>query len=170
MSAKSGRILVVDDNEMNRDMLSRRLARRGFEVTTAADGQGALDAVAQEHFDLILLDIMMPGIDGMEALQRLRKDYSASELPIIMATAKSESEDVVAALKLGANDYVTKPIDFQVALARVNIQLQLKRATEELRHAHTRMKRDLDAAAQVQQSLLPQWQSGATRFFGFPSY
>ena len=155
MSAETGKILVVDDNEMNRDMLSRRLGRRGFEVATAAGGQEALEAVEQQPFDLILLDIMMPGIDGMEVLQRVRETRSASELPIIMATAKTESEDIVEALKLGANDYVTKPLDFPVVLARVSTQLSLKRANEELARANERMKRSLEAAARVQQTLLP---------------
>ncbi|MHC5035653.1 MAG: PP2C family protein-serine/threonine phosphatase, partial [Planctomycetota bacterium] len=99
--------------------------------------------------------IMMPGIDGMEVLKRLRETYAAAELPIIMATAKTESEDIVQALKLGANDYVTKPLDFAVVLARVNTQFSLKRAGEELRAAHARMKHDLDAAARVQRTLLP---------------
>ncbi len=155
MRAGPGRILVVDDNEMNRDMLSRRLGRRGFEVATAAGGQEALEAVEQQPFDLILLDIMMPGIDGMEVLQRVRETRSASELPIIMATAKTESEDIVEALKLGANDYVTKPLDFPVVLARVSTQLSLKQANEELARANERMKRSLEAAARVQQTLLP---------------
>jgi len=136
-------------------MLSRRLERRGFDVATAADGRAALEMITQQPFDLILLDIMMPGIDGIEVLQTLRRTYTASELPIIMATAKSESEDVVRALKLGANDYVTKPLDFPVVLARVNTQFSLKRTTDELSAAHARMKRDLEAAARVQQTLLP---------------
>lgn len=155
MSAGPGQILVVDDNEMNRDMLSRRLGRRGFDVATAADGQEALEALDQQPFDLVLLDIMMPGIDGMEVLRRVRETRSASELPIIMATAKTESEDVVEALKLGANDYVTKPLDFPVVLARVSTQLSLKQANEELARANERMKRSLEAAARVQQTLLP---------------
>ena len=155
MSDAPGRLLVVDDNEMNRDMLSRRLGRRGFDVTTAAGGQAALNMLRAQAFDLVLLDIMMPGIDGMQVLQTVRQTRSPSDLPIIMATAKTESEDIVQALKLGANDYVTKPLDFPVVLARVNTQFQLKRATDQLRAAHARMKRDLEAAARVQQTLLP---------------
>lgn len=150
-----GRLLVVDDDEMNRDMLSRRLARKGFEVTVAEDGAEALEAIERETFDLVLLDIMMPGIDGLQVLERVRRERSPVELPIIMATAKDASEDVVYALKLGANDYVTKPLDFPVVLARVNTQLALRRATAELEAAHTRMKKDLDAAARVQHDLMP---------------
>ncbi len=150
-----GRLLVVDDNEMNRDLLSRRLAKRGHHVTVAEDGYRALELVGENDFDVVLLDIMMPGIDGYEVLERLRKDHDAGELPIIMATAKDESQDIVQALKLGANDYVTKPFDFPVVLARVNTQLSLKRSLQALAAAHERMQRDLEAAARIQQSFLP---------------
>ena len=150
-----GNVLVVDDDEMNRDMLSRRLARKGFDVVVAEDGSEALALVAETDFDLILLDIMMPGIDGLQVLERLRREHSPVELPVIMATAKDESEDVVYALKLGANDYVTKPLDFPVVLARVTTQLSLRRATRDLEAAHARMKKDLDAAARVQRAMMP---------------
>jgi len=102
-----------------------------------------------------LLDIMMPGIDGYETLEKIRSDRDSGDLPVIMATAKDASEDVVAALKLGANDYVTKPFDFPVVLARVQTQLQLKRSREALARAHHKMKKDLEAAARIQASLLP---------------
>ena len=139
MSPNCGKLLVVDDNEMNRDMLSRRLSRSGHTIVTAEDGQQALDLINQQPFDVILLDIMMPGLSGLDVLKLLRQSYSPSELPVIMVTAKGESEDVVTSLELGANDYITKPLDFPVALARVQTQLDaclqhknLKRRTEEL--------------------------------------
>jgi len=119
-------LLVVDDNAENREILARRLERRGFQVMAAEDGQKALQAIQDEHIDLVLLDIMMPGISGIDVLRRVRETFSDEELPIIMATAKTDSEDVVAALDLGANDYVTKPIDFPVVLARVKAQLRNK--------------------------------------------
>ncbi len=147
---EKGHILVVDDNEMNRDMLTRRLSRCGFTVIAAADGQEALDKIAEHSFDVIVLDITMPRVDGMEVLRRVRETTTATDLPIIMATAKSDSLDVVRALEMGANDYVTKPLDFQVVLARVRTQVSLKRAREDLKLAHARMKADLDAAARVQ--------------------
>ena len=155
MSDSKGNLLVVDDNEINRDMLSRRLSRRGHTVATAEDGHIALDLIEQNAFDVILLDIMMPGISGIEVFKTLRQSYSHADLPIIMATAKSEKEDMIAALKLGANDYVTKPLDFPVVLARVNTQLSLKRSQDALKKAHDRMKHDLDAAAEIQQKWLP---------------
>src|SRR5262245_31185689 len=120
-------LLVVDDNEANRDMLSRRLERSGFSVHVASDGPAALDIVARGGVDLVLLDIMMPGMNGIDVLKVLRASHSAAELPVIMATAKTESEDVVEALTLGANDYVTKPIDFPVVLARVQAHLRTRR-------------------------------------------
>jgi sigma-B regulation protein RsbU (phosphoserine phosphatase) len=148
-------ILVVDDDEMNRDMLSRRLERTGFTVKLARDGAEALEAIAREELDLVVLDVMMPGIDGLQALETLRRSRSPAELPVIMATARDGSDDVVRALKLGANDYVTKPLDFPVVLARIQTQLFLRRARRELEAAHARMRQELEAAARIQQALLP---------------
>ena len=132
-SPREATLLVVDDNELNRDMLSRRLKSRGYTVFTAEDGQQALDLVAARPFDLILLDIMMPVLSGIDVLKVLRQKHSLTELPVIMATAKDQGEDIVEALTLGANDYVTKPLDFAVVLARTETQLSLKRANEEVR-------------------------------------
>lgn len=127
------RVLVADDVADNREILTRRLVRRGFEVVEAVGGLDALDKVAQAAFDLVLLDIMMPDLSGNEVLQRLRKDPACESLPVIMVTAKSQSEDVVTSLSLGANDYITKPVDFEVALARINAQLGIKRAADAAR-------------------------------------
>ena len=127
------RLLVVDDNELNRDMLSRRLKKRGYAVVVAEDGRRALELVEKQQFDLILLDIMMPGLSGLDVLRSLRDRHSVSELPVIMATARDQGEDIVEALKLGANDYVTKPLDFPVVLARTETQLSLKDAMEQIR-------------------------------------
>lgn len=135
MYPDQGSLLVVDDNENNRDMLGRRLARRGYTVTMASGGQQALALIATQAFDLVLLDIMMPDIDGLSVLATLRQTYTAIELPIIMVTVKDQSTDIVEALRLGANDYVTKPIDFPVALARIRTQLGHKRAEEALQQA-----------------------------------
>ena len=157
MNPGDGKILVVDDNEVNRDMLSRRLKRSGFDVETAANGKEALKLVDAGNYDLILLDIMLPILDGLEVLRILRQTYPANELPIIMAAAKDRSEDVVEALELGANDYVTKPIDFPVALARVQSTARLRpssrsfsvklsgaaRATGDRRRLSRRAKRKL---------------------------
>ncbi|MCP4456407.1 MAG: response regulator, partial [Cytophagales bacterium] len=125
-------LLVVDDNEMNRDMLSRRLKRQGYMVAVAEDGYQALKMIKAQQFDLVLLDIMMPGINGLEVLCDLRKRYAMADLPIIMSSSKDRDEDIVGALQFGANDYVMKPIEFSVALARIKTQLSLKWAKEEI--------------------------------------
>jgi len=121
-------LLVVDDNEMNRDILSRRLTRLGYVVIVAENGQSALNKLLEHKFDLVLLDIEMPGIDGIAVLKLIRTTYSMSELPVIMVTARGESTDIVGALELGANDYIMKPLDLAVVPARVRTQLALKRA------------------------------------------
>lgn len=129
------RLLVTDDEELNRDMLSRRLRRRGYEVATAAGGPETLALLLgaeQPAFDLLVLDIMMPGMDGYAVLARLRERFPAAELPVIMATARKEQSDVLNALELAANDYVTKPLDFPVLLARIALQLELLEARRAL--------------------------------------
>jgi diguanylate cyclase (GGDEF)-like protein/PAS domain S-box-containing protein len=138
MNSQTSRLLIVDDNEMNRDMLARRLERKGYEIVVVDSAQQLLQRVNQERADLVLLDIEMPEISGLEALKTLRQTYSPIELPIIMVTAKNQSDDVVKALDLGANDYLTKPIDFAVALARIGTQLSHKRAQEALRESEER--------------------------------
>lgn len=124
------RILVVDDVSDNREILTRRLVRRNFEVVEATGGEDALARIAESSFDIVLLDIMMPDLSGNEVLQRLRANPEHANLPIIMVTAKSQSEDVVSSLALGANDYITKPVDFEVAMARINAQLERKRVAD----------------------------------------
>src|SRR4051812_23426804 len=133
--ARAPRLLIVDDIAENRDILARRFQRRGFEITQAAGGHEALQLIEAQPFDLVLLDVMMPDLEGTEVLKRARERHTAISLPIIMVTAKSQSEDVVQALELGANDYVTKPVDFAVALARANTQIGRKRAEEAAIHA-----------------------------------
>jgi signal transduction histidine kinase len=129
------RLLVVDDVDDNRTILSRRFGRLGFETVEAENGERALELVKEQSFDVVLLDIMMPGIDGLEVLRILRETYSQDQLPVIMVSAKSTSEDVVDGLLLGANDYITKPVDFAVALVRVSAQAARRRAEEEARNA-----------------------------------
>jgi diguanylate cyclase (GGDEF)-like protein/PAS domain S-box-containing protein len=135
---QNGSLLIVDDNENNRDALSRRLQQRGYRVAVAADGEAALGAVARERFDLVLLDVEMPGLSGYDVLERLRGTHSQTALPVIMVTARSQGPDVVEAFRLGANDYVTKPVDFPVALARISTHLGHKRAIEQLRESEQR--------------------------------
>jgi len=135
---RPSRLLIVDDNEMNRDMLARRLARKGYVISVVESARDLVERVHHDATDLVLLDIEMPDISGLDALKDLRDHYSATELPIIMVTAKSQSEDIVTALDLGANDYLTKPIDFPVALARIGTQLSHKHAQEALKESEER--------------------------------
>src|SRR3569833_2529511 len=124
------RVLVVDDVADNRDILVRRLARRGFDAIEASGGRQALELIAEQSFDVILLNIMMPDMSGNDVLREIRRTHSDIELPVIMVSAKSQSEDVVESLSVGANDYVTKPIDFTDALARISNQVARKHAAD----------------------------------------
>ncbi len=133
LTSGKDRLLVVDDDANNRDMLSRRLERRGYLVDVAEDGPNALEKIQQAHYDLVLLDQMMPGMSGLDLLQLLRATYSSSELPVIMVTAVDQSKTVVEALSGGANDYVTKPVDMPVVAARIEAQLTRTKSEREVR-------------------------------------
>lgn len=135
---KRGSLLVVDDEELNRDLLMRRLQRAGYSVEQASSGSEALAKIQARTYELILLDSMMPGMTGVELLKLLRGTHSTSQLPVIMVTAVAESENVVEALSIGANDYITKPVDFAVALARIRSQLNRKWAEEALLESEER--------------------------------
>ena len=151
------RLLIVDDVSDNRTLLKRRFESRGFEVVEADSGFAAIELIGKEPFDLVLLDVMMPGIDGIETLKRIRSQKSASALPVIMVTAKTGSNDIVDALELGANDYVTKPVDFAVAFARVNTQISRKRAEHQVALANEELRKanqDLECRVEERTSRL----------------
>src|SRR6266700_2177234 len=141
MNTEPASLLVVDDEEMNSEGLARRLQRHGYAVTLARSGREAIELLGERRFDLVLLDIMMPGMNGLEVLKLVRRADSLIDLPIILVTAKGESEDMVEGLELGANDYVTKPLDFPVVLARLRTQLALKGAVAQA----TELEQKLDA-------------------------
>ena len=119
-------ILVVDDNEMNVDILQTRLSAHGYQIITARDGQQALDSARTQLPDLILLDIMMPKIDGITVCRELKADAKLPFMPIIMVTAKADSKDVIAGLDAGADEYLTKPLDHAALVARVRSMLRIK--------------------------------------------
>jgi len=120
------RILVVDDNETNRDILVTRLETHGYEMLQAADGEEALAAAKQHLPDLILLDVMMPKIDGIEVTRRIKSDSRMPFMPIILVTAKADSKDVVEGLEAGADEYLAKPVDQMSLVARVKSVLRIK--------------------------------------------
>ena len=113
------RILLVEDNEMNRDMLSRRLARRGYDVEIAVDGREGVEKAAAGAYDLVLMDMSLPEIDGWEATRQLRAAESTKDLPIIALTAHAMSGDRDKALEAGCNDYDTKPVDLDRLLGKI---------------------------------------------------
>lgn len=117
------RILLVEDNEMNRDMLSRRLLRKGFEVVMAEDGALGVERAASEAPALILMDMSLPVIDGWEATRRIKADPATAAIPVIALTAHAMAEDRDKALAAGCDDYDTKPIDLDRLLAKINAWL-----------------------------------------------
>jgi two-component system phosphate regulon response regulator PhoB len=122
------RILVVEDEEEILELLRYNLARQGFRVSCAARGEDALRMALADGPDLVLLDLMLPGMDGMEVCRRLRRDPATQAIPIVMLTAKGEESDVVAGLELGADDYLTKPFSPRVLVARIRAVLRRKAA------------------------------------------
>ncbi|MDX1520724.1 MAG: response regulator [Anaerolineae bacterium] len=155
-------LLVVDDNEMNRDMLSRRLRRQGHKVSMANNGREALQMLADQDFDLVLLDIMMPELNGYEALQKIKADSTTAHIPVIMITAVDELESVVKCIQLGAEDYLPKPFNPVFLKARVEASLEKKRLrdqqaayTRRLDLENQRKSKELAQARQIQLSMLP---------------
>lgn len=138
------RVLVVDDLEANRAMLSRRLERRGFSTVMAEDGPTALKLLEGDNFDVVLLDIMMPGMSGMDTLRLIRSIRNASELPVIMVTAINERDGIGEAIKSGANDYITKPVDIDITVARIHTQVERRRAAAALKAANENLKRRVE--------------------------
>ncbi len=120
-------LLVVDDNEMNRDMLSRRLERQGYHVDRAVNGREAIDKVRYLPYDLILLDIMMPEMNGYQALEALKNAQASRHIPVIMISALDDLESVVRCIELGAEDYISKPFNPTLLKARVSASLEKKR-------------------------------------------
>lgn len=129
---KQCHILAVDDDALNRGVIERIVARKGYAVTLADGGKDALEKIENTPFDLVLLDIMMPDVGGVEVLKTIRQKFSMSALPVIMVSALDNSEKVVELLDSGANDYITKPIDAKVLRARVKTQLELALAHKKI--------------------------------------
>ena len=118
------KILLVEDNEMNRDMLSRRLTRKGFEVVMAEDGQKGVDMAAAENPDLILMDMSLPVVDGWEATRRIKASDDTKAIPVIALTAHAMAGDKEKTLAAGCDDYDTKPIELPRLLEKINSMLE----------------------------------------------
>jgi two-component system phosphate regulon response regulator PhoB len=127
--ATKKRVLVVDDERDLVELIAYNLQRNGYDVITAPDGRAALESARRESPDLIILDLMLPGIDGTEVARQLRADPATATIPLIMLTAKSEEVDVVVGLALGADDYITKPFSMKILLARLNTVLRRRDAS-----------------------------------------
>jgi sigma-B regulation protein RsbU (phosphoserine phosphatase) len=149
-------LLVVDDNEDNRYTLTRRLKREGYtKLVTAENGRQALDLLKAQHFDLVLLDIMMPEMDGYQVLEQVKADAALREIPVIMISALEEVESVIRCVELGAEDYLSKPFNPTLLRARVGASLEKKRLRDEVRASLARLEQEIDGARVAQLGMLP---------------
>jgi two-component system sensor histidine kinase/response regulator len=157
-------LLVVDDNEMNRNLMSLQLTRRGYQTDTAESGIQALNMMEEKDYDLILLDIMMPGMSGLEVLEIIRKKHTLISLPVIMVTADDLQESIVDALQRGANDYLIKPLSMPVTIARIKSQLTSKDLAtlkdEFVRFASHDLKKPLIVIEDVVDTLIQECKAG----------
>ncbi len=148
-------ILIVDDNPANVEILQMRLAANNYEIITASDGEEGLTKARNKQPDLILLDIMMPKIDGLEVCRRLKGDPSLPFMPIIMVTAKADSKDVVAGLEAGGDEYLTKPVDHAALVARVKSMLRIKSLHDKVIEQSAQLKIQLKTATKIQSLFWP---------------
>lgn len=123
-------ILIVDDDHINGKVFAKRLTKRDYTVELVHSGQECLDVISKNSNYIILLDIVMPEMNGIEVLLKLRETYSSSELPVIMITAKDDTEQVVECLEMGANDFIAKPVNIDIATARINAQFSMLEMAE----------------------------------------
>lgn len=147
-------ILIVDDNPTNLEVLSETLSREGFQVSVAIDGESALEQIQYFQPALILLDVMMPGIDGYEICDRLKQDPATQDIPVIFMTALSETENKIKGFSLGAVDYVTKPFHREEVLARVKVHFQLQNLTKTLEEQNKILKYEISQREQAESLLM----------------
>lgn len=137
---RTPRILIADDNPASADILRTRLSLHGYDLVSVADGQQALDAVHESAPDLVLLDVMMPKVDGIEVCRRLRADASVPFIPVIIISARTDSEDIVAGLEAGADEYLSKPVNQTALIARVKSMLRIKELHDQSVEQSNRLK------------------------------
>lgn len=156
MTQGPGRILVVDDTEANRDLLVRRLQRQGHATETATDGRQALEMLRASAYDLVLLDIMMPVLNGYEVLEHMRADAGLRHVPVVLISALGDDESIIKGIELGADDYLPKPFNPHILRARVDASLAKKRLHDrEQMHARS-LERELEIARKIQAGFLPE--------------
>ena len=148
-------VLIVDDLEVNRDLLARRVQRLGHTIAFAASGREALVRLRATSFDLVLLDITMPDMDGYEALAQIKSDPSLAPIPVVMVTALDGVDSVVRCLELGAEDYITKPFNPVVLRARIESSLNKKRVADLNVRLLQSMSREMAIAQRIQLGFLP---------------
>ena len=156
MKPEQGRVLVVDDNEANRDLLARRVRRQGHRVTVAEDGERALELMQQEPFDLVLLDIMMPKMNGYQVLEHLKADPNLRHIPVIVISALDDINSVVECIELGAEDYLTKPFNAVLLAARISNSLEKKRLRDQERFYLEQLQAEKERSEHLLLSILPQ--------------
>ncbi len=138
LGENSTRVLIVDDETASRELLAQMLVKGGYVVRPVSSGCDALNVMRQEPFDIVLLDIVMPEMDGFECLELIRKDHAVSKLPVIMVTDETDRNNIVAAFRAGANDYITRPFDYELALARIGTHAKLRMTLSALRASEER--------------------------------
>ena len=146
----------MDDNPANVEILQMRLMANNYDIITATDGEMGLAVAREKHPDLILLDIMMPIMDGLEVCRRLKGDPSLPFMPIILVTAKTDSKDVVAGLDAGGDEYLTKPVDHAALVARVKSMLRIKMLHDTVLEQSTQLKKQLTTATKIQSLFWPE--------------
>ncbi len=152
---KPSHVLIVDDNADNRDLLARILTKQGHTSAMATNGQEALSLLAATPFDLVLLDIMMPVLNGIETLRRLSQDQSLCHIPVIVVSAIDDVENVVACIELGAEDYLFKPVNKVILNARVSTCLEKKRLRDQEQAYMAHVRQELELGRQIQSDFLP---------------
>ena len=150
------RVLIVDDLELNRELLARRVSRQGHEVGFAVNGREALAALRAEAWDLVLLDITMPELDGYQTLQAIKADAALAGLPVIMVSAIEETDSVVRCIELGADDYLTKPFNPVVLRARIESSLNKKRLADQRQATLHALAREMEIGQRIQRGFLPE--------------
>lgn len=155
MKPEQGRVLVVDDNEANRDLLARRVRRQGHTVTVAEDGIRALELMGQEPFDLVLLDIMMPKMNGYQVLEHLKHDPNLRHIPVIVISAVDDINSVVECIELGAEDYLPKPFNAVLLAARIRNCLEKKWLRDQEQFYLQQLQAEQERTERLLLSILP---------------